>query len=697
MDRIRNSFRFQKSGQFYLLDRELTDQIVGNLFDAVVVDQNLRAAGAGPNGIVLGPHSNNANVELRDVRRAIPGRDIEGHTVEIRCSLILRSFEHSPTFAPRSGLVEITYAYLMLTELTVSRNGDRLRYLFIQRDGALDPMKHGFREFTTEIDLPAFLNQFIADQPGTISPTRIEKMAMRMMASTQGEIRQKVIDSHDVVASTSSLGLHRTIAGNMTVTRQTGAKSQQLDLSPHRHRVRTGASRISYDGLMSWKALCAVGFFTSKDILVVASPFLAQMAQPLMDLIGKEPSSLFIERHRFNAAISRFSTSTGKAWEAHPRKSPPGLTLDDLLEQLSEPLPLSAIPCDKSGNPIAMNPVPKEVYYFPEPRLASFAGNDSLKVRVTPKTCRVLLPKGAGQFVPQNGQDDPTPLEEVLNETLAFRVVFDRGSALFCSEGAFRSSNIALATSQLSKIFRPIPALAAVESEKGNVVQASTRFSPMSAFHVIESDHQVTAPGSFLICDDSTDEWCDYLEISATEPRMRWIHAKVQRVETPQSRALRAQQDRDGRPLTPRAYGPVSLERSLSATDLQEVVGQATKNMARLRISSSDTAFAQRGERWLNQNCTLPAASSITRLRRGAIANIRDMEALFDLAATNPMSTYEVAIVVPNYSSAHLTNELGNIQAGTASLSTIQAFWLLSGFMHACLEVGARPLIFMQP
>ncbi|WP_426343931.1 hypothetical protein ACN9MU_00020 [Pseudoduganella sp. R-32] len=697
MDTIRDTLRFQRAGQFFLLTGDLTDGAVTDLFDAAIREQNQRIPAAGPQGVLHGPLAANANIERRDIRRVIAQKQIEGHAVDLRASLFVRSYAHAPVFAPRSGLIEYTFAYLFVVELSVQRGADRRQYLFVQRDGAIDPMKHGFSNFTEQIDFAAFLHQFIDDQPGTRAPTRIERMAMRMMASAQGEIRQKIIDSYDVAASTSSLGLHRTIAGNMTVTRQAGAKSQQMDLSPHRHRVRTGASRISYEGLLTWISTCTVGFFSSRNVVTVASPFLAQMAQPLLDLVDKVPSSLFIERQRLNSATLRFMASTGKVWEPDARRTPAGWTLEEMIEHLSEPMRLDPTPRDRSGNVIAMNPLPKEVFYFPDPPLTHFAGNDPLKVRVTTRTCKVILPKGAGRFALQNGQVDPTPLDELLNETITFRVVFENGSALFCSEGAFRSSNLELATNQLTKIFRPVNALANVETEKGNVAQRSRSFSPSSAFFAIENDVALSAPTSVLICDDSTDEWCDYLELDAMQPRMRWIHAKVQRVETPASRARRAQQERAGQPLSDKEYGPVSLSRSLSASDLQEVVGQATKNLSRLRISSSEATFDQRCQRWLVEHCSLPRASSIARVRRGAVADLNAMRTMFDTTASDPMAVYEVALVVPNYSAAYLTAELGNIRAGTAGLSTIQAFWLLSGFMHACLEIGARPLIFMQP
>ncbi len=82
--------------------------------------------------------------------------------------------------------------------------------------------------------------------------------------------------------------------------------------------------------------------------------------------------------------------------------------------------------------------------------------------------------------------------------------------------------------------------------------------------------------------------------------------------------------------------------------------------------------------------------------RFGGLRRKADIEARFDAAAIDPHAVYEVAIVVPNYSKTQVESELAKIAAGDAQPSVLQMFWLLSGFMHACLEVGAKPLVFMH-
>jgi hypothetical protein len=698
LDQIRTTLRFSRSGQFYVLNGPLDANEVTRLFNAAVADQDSQYPAPGPLNVVHGPSSQNSNIEFREVRGASRTFHVENERVELVASVFIRSFAHSPLFAPKSGLVEHSYGYLILIEATIPGVGGVApkNYLFVHRDGAVDPMKQGFHGLTTPIDFAAFLEQFLSSA-GTNAAglARIERLAMRMMATSQGEVRQKVIDSHDVEASTSSLGLHRTIAGSFTLTRQKGSKSEQLNLSPHKYSVRVGTSRVTYDALLNWVASIALGFSETVGVATVSSPFLAQMAQPLLDLVGKVPSSLFIERHRFSSSIQAFCNQNGRSWIGNAG-TPAGWGIDDILDQLSDPLRLNPAPRTRTGAPLQMVPLPKEAFYFPDPPLPLYAGNDGLYVRVTSRTCSIHLPKGVGHLVLPGINPDPMALHEVLNESKAFRVVFEAGSALYCSEGAFRSSNVELATTQLKSILRGVVDLGHIVTEKGSGRARQVDFDATSSFSVIENCAEITSANSILICDDATNEWCDFLELDQENMRIQWIHSKVQRIETRASRTARAAANALGRRVDA-VYGPMSLGSSLSASDLQEVVGQATKNLSKLRVSTRDPSLLPRCNTWLTSNCTLLGPAVIQRMRRGAGIASTDLVAVFDATAGDPNANYEVAILVPNYSVAGLSLALDQIALGNGDLNVIQAFWLLSGFMHACLDVGAKPIVFMQP
>ncbi|MET5013442.1 hypothetical protein AAHH80_41415, partial [Burkholderia pseudomallei] len=72
------------------------------------------------------------------------------------------------------------------------------------------------------------------------------------------------------------------------------------------------------------------------------------------------------------------------------------------------------------------------------------------------------------------------------------------------------------------------------------------------------------------------------------------------------------------------------------------------------------------------------------------------IEARCDAAAIAPHAVDAGPIVVPNYSKTHVESELAKSATGDAQPSVLPMFGLLSGFMHGCLEVGAKPLVFIH-
>lgn len=590
-------------------------------------------------------------------------------------------------------ICEIRVAALLISQLRVvnKKTAEESLYLYIQRELTEDPLECGI---TAEpINAPAFLAQFLEAQNN--ENPRIEQLTMQMMASSRGEVRRKRIDAYDVGTTTSSLGLHRTIAGNMILAAPSSSGSRTVSVSPHRQSVRSGSSRIVLSDVMQWACERSVGFAKTRNTVTIPSDFLSQMAHPLLDLHKKIPSSVWIEKNELLELIKNYNNLHGTTW-AQPKSTKPNhiiLDIESLLEHFGEPIELSPQAYRIDGTKIPTITNEKTVVFKSLSPVFPFS-DSLLELRVTSKTCKIKLPTFTGFLHSGEENEQPKTVIDLLNKQKSFRVVFDKGQALYCSEGAYASANTKLAVAQLMHIFKPVKALESITSEKGKVLPTATNFEVTSSFHIIETDPAITDPKSILICDDDTREWCDYIEISESPTRIRWLHAKVQQLELEQDKKVRQNATKTA---PYKKLQPMSFHDTSSASNLQEVVGQALKNLSRLRVTELDHEFAPRRDKWLTEYCVLPTKGQIKRLRRPINLNSGKLDAIFDDASSNPTALYEVGIVIPNYSLRYLKDEMEKISVGKASQPVLQAFWLLSGYMHACLEVGAQPIVFVRP
>lgn len=305
---IGECIRLPCSGQFYVLERALSKPRVSGAFDGIEAALDAQTAKFAERNAAAARAF--AQLRVRCVREQRAALQIDGVTVGATLSSLTRSFLRPPLLAPEADVAEARFAHVLLVELTLHPVGkDEVdAYLYVYRELADDPLDHGLREHCTEIETPAFVEPFV--QPDA---TRIERMSMRMMAASRGEVRRKTIDAYDVGATTSSLGLHRTIAGTMTLAVPHAGGTRRFDVSPHRQRVRAGTSRLPLDKVIHWASERAVGFSRSSTATATSSAFLSQFARPIARLLDKTPSSVLIERRAFAEAIDEYARLTGLA------------------------------------------------------------------------------------------------------------------------------------------------------------------------------------------------------------------------------------------------------------------------------------------------------------------------------------------------------------------------------------------------
>ncbi len=649
--------KLSRSGTFFRLQKQLKDEDVESalrLSASSVVVMPPQVADA------LGIHHTLAASGFLETRRKSEHQTSTGEKITVFLSKYVQPALTESTLASGSIFKEASYPHAVILEGFIPDSAGKLKqgYLFASRDGLkLEPM--ALAGVTTLADAH-FLNPFVPTTTSGPNSTRIEELSMRQISGATAGLRRKTVEAHDVSTAISSLGLHQNVPGTMRVRQPLSrGLGSAVYVSPQKMSVRVGSSRVTEAKLIQWFMNCVVALEAEANATSVSNQLLAQMAKrTAMKMLV--PATFQLD---FTVMKDAGFVDAAK-WEAG--KSPGAIQSDDeLLAAFDMPIDLKpASASTKSAISATGDLFEGDIPSTPSQKLV---------LEVCTNVCRLHSINGdcLGQINEQNGT---SLFIEFVNQHNAMRVTFNGAKALYSADGAYVSGDLDVAVDQLISFLISTKSLNGVTSEKGSPKAGFKEFPTNSSFRAIEDSPELSNPLSTLICGDANDEIFDYLEISSANRRTRWFHAKMTSGKNPNSSG------------------------SLSASALQEAVGQAQKNLAFIRMSQADSRFVEEANRWRG-DCTLPVKSATPRIRRVEKdhngTSIDPAKALGALMA-DPRTTHEVAILIPGYEIERLEKHLRLIPSGTAPQYVEQLFWLLSAFVHSCLEVGARPLIIMR-
>lgn len=259
-----------------------------------------------------------------------------------------------------------------------------------------------------------------------------------------------------------------------------------------------------------------------------------------------------------------------------------------------------------------------------------------------------------------NGAYDGT-LYELINNHHLFNVYFTDVELVYSNRTVFRDKKLLTSINQFMKVLLPIPSLNNTNHEKHNRGRRSLvglqDWSQDSVFHVVEQEFM----GNYthFICDDCNDEWADHIGIS--EDRVTFFCSKHKN----------------------------SLD---SASDFQEVVGQALKNLANL--SPTHDQLAQKMNSWGGPYQT----SNIQRLRSNN-GTIQDAVRLWEENTNSPNFERCMCLVVDFMQRQRFESQLYQMQAtypNNIDSELYQRLWLLSSFINGCLDMGVKPIIYCR-
>lgn len=657
-DNVAPRLRFSRSGTFYRLRQQLS---------AGDVEQVLRAAGTNIERLLpkiadaLGIHRELAEKGFLEAGRSQTADSASGLKINVFVSLYVQPAITRSTLAAGSLLQDVSYPHAVLLEGFVQDQNGFIKdgYLFASKDGI--PLDLSTLAAVTELDDAHFLNPFVPTVSAATDGTRIEELSMRPISGATTGLRRKTVEAHDVSATISSLGLHQTVPGTMR-TRQpvTRGLGSAVYVVPQKQTVRVGSARVPEAKLIQWFANCVAALHSEANATTLSNQLLAQMAKRT-DMSKLTPVSFQLDY----AVLREEGYGEEFSWQADSGADAVK-TEEQLLSAFDVPIDL--LPVALPAKP----PAPAGIRVF-EGQIPT-TPTRPLRLEVSSDSCQVHSSNGACLGVVVDKAGSSVPFLDFVNRSRAMRVSFTGATALYSADGAYASGDINVAVEQLIKFLTSTKDLVGVTSEKGDEAEGFAAYPKESSFRRIEDSDDIAKLTSALICGDDRKEIFDYLEISVAERRIRWFHAKMTSGKAPDSPG------------------------SLSASALQEAVGQAQKNLAFIRMSTSDERFTSETARWAGQ-CTLPKQSVIPRVRRkekdsGGIE--LDPVTSLGVLMADPRTLHEVAILIPGYEIDRLIHELKRIPKGTAPKYVEQLFWLLSAFIHSCLEVGARPLVIMR-
>lgn len=249
-------------------------------------------------------------------------------------------------------------------------------------------------------------------------------------------------------------------------------------------------------------------------------------------------------------------------------------------------------------------------------------------------------------------------LQDLINQHQLFNVYFTDTELVYNNKTLFRDTRLMSSAPHFVDILEPkITRGFDYEKHPGKSPQGLDDWHADSMFKFVEDTFKQAY--TYFICDDCGTEWADHIGISTD--RVTFFVEKH-----------KASKD--------------------SASDFQDVVGQALKNLANL--IPSDNQLEDRRDFWSG----LYQTSNMQRYR-SATGNVDETIAEWKKNNLRPNCKREMCLVVDFLSHDNFKQQLDDIANGNAvphEAELRQRLWLLSSFVNSCLEYGVQPLIYCK-
>ena len=257
--------------------------------------------------------------------------------------------------------------------------------------------------------------------------------------------------------------------------------------------------------------------------------------------------------------------------------------------------------------------------------------------------------------------DFAIPILQVINWNSSYIITFDNPEFIYSNRKLFKDNRLLGNLDAILKIFKVNPELENITSEKGTFTNTSIKFDDNSVFGFVEN--KFMSSYDYFICDDLYKEWADHIGLN--EKFISFYHSKYK-------------------------------NSSFSASDFQDIVGQALKNLGNL--SPSDDQWDIKEGFWNNLYKNNSIETQINRIRTGQNSN--DVISYFKKIKGYPNIKKQVHIVINFISKSALEDKLIRLKNGEQFRERneiIQILWFISSLISSCFEANTEVYIHCKP
>lgn len=245
-----------------------------------------------------------------------------------------------------------------------------------------------------------------------------------------------------------------------------------------------------------------------------------------------------------------------------------------------------------------------------------------------------------------------------INHKNDFIINFENLDFVYTNRKLFKDSRLLGNIQSFLKIFKVYPALENTTSEKGVLNDTSSSFGNDSVFHFVEEEFKKDF--EYFICDDRDREWADHIGVN--ENKIAFYHSK-------------------------------SKASLFSASDFQDVIGQAQKNFGNLTPTNGQLIWKESVWQTIYRGDT-----QIVKLRKGS--DVPSAINKWKEALQNPNLKREVSVVVDFISKSGLEDRLRKLKNGEdfqEKNEVIQILWFISSLVSSSQELGIETYICCKP